>query len=227
LGAATIGAPAPTTERLVEHDAKVVRPMGSVNSGTAMLLDDFLPEWEFREQHSRRVSASTHEVRTALLTTTAGDLPFSGLMLALRLAPAALLARRWPGRPSRPLLDGFIDLGFVELARTDAEIVLGAVGQFWRLREEMVPLSTSDDFVRFDEPGFAKGAINFRVTDEGDSVLLSTETRVKTTDAGALRSFRPYWVPVRAVGGLMRIEMLSAVARKAGVISRRAGRGAT
>ncbi len=157
--------------------------MGSVNSGTAMLLDDFLPEWEFREQHGHRINASMHEVRTALLTTTARDLPFGGLMLALRLAPAALLARRWPGRPNLPLLDGFVELGFVELARTDVEIVLGAVGAFWRLREELLPLSTSDDFVQFDEPGFAKGAINFRVSAEGDGVLLSTETRVKTTDS--------------------------------------------
>ena len=148
-------------------------------------------------------------------------------MLALRLAPAALLARRWPGRPNLPLLDGFVELGFVELARTDVEIVLGAVGAFWRLREELLPLSTSDDFVQFDEPGFAKEAINFRVSAEGDGVLLSTETRVKTTDARAVRSFRPYWVPVRAFGGLMRIEMLSAVARRASVNRRRAGRDST
>lgn len=189
--------------------------MGSVHSGTAMLLDDFLPEWEFREQHDRRVSASALQVRAALLTTTFRDLPFSGVMMAIRLAPAALAARRWPGRPDQLLLDSFVDFGFVELANTDGEIVLGAIGQFWRVRQEMVPLSTRQDFVEFDEPGFAKGAINFRLTHEGDGTRLSTETRVKTTDARAHRSFRPYWVPVRAVGGVIRLELLHAIARRA------------
>lgn len=188
--------------------------MGTVGRETELLIDEFLPDWEFREQHSRRIDAPADRVRAALLGLTVSDLPFSGFMLGLRLLPSYLAARRRPGRLDLPLIERFVTFGFVELANTDQELVLGVAGQFWRLREEMVPLSSVEAFIVFDEPGFAKGAINFRITDDGDSVLLSTETRVHATDERARRSFSPYWVPVRAVGGLMRREMLWAVARR-------------
>jgi hypothetical protein len=90
---------------------------------------------------------------------------------------------------------------------------VGAVGQFWRIREQLEPVANAEAFEMFDQPGFAKGAMNFRVIEERASVTLTTETRVFATDDRALRSFRPYWVPVRAIGGLMRREMLTAIAR--------------
>lgn len=188
--------------------------MGTVGSETELLIDEFLPEWEFREQHSRRIDAPADQVRQALLGLTLRDLPFSGFMLGLRHLPSYLAARKRPGRLDLPLIERFVGFGFVELANTEHELVLGVAGQFWRVREDMVLLSSAEAFVRFDEPGFAKGAINFCITDDGDSVLLSTETRVHATDEQARRSFRPYWVPVRAIGGLMRSEMLWAVARR-------------
>ena len=187
----------------------------TVNSRTEHLLDEFLPDWDFRELHSRRIGASSSKVRAALFTIAPKDVPLSTAMLSLRLAPAALAARRRPPSVRKPVMDVFVELGFIELANTESEVVLGAVGQFWRFREELVSLSTADSFTRFEDPGFAKGAINFRIVDEGGSTLLSTETRVQVTDNRARRSFRPYWVPVRAIGGLMRSEMLRAVARKA------------
>ncbi len=193
--------------------------MGTVDTETH-LLDEFLPNWDFREQHSRLIAASSEQVRSALFAITAWDLPFSSLMLGLRLAPVALLARKRPPSLGRPVMDLFIELGFVELARTEHEMVLGTVGQFWRFREELLPLSSAEMFTRFEEPGFAKGAINFRIEDEGRTALLSTETRVQATDDQARRSFRPYWVPVRAIGGLMRSEMLRAVSRRAKGTSR-------
>ena len=194
---------------------KVVVAMDTVNSRTETLLDQFLQDWDFREYHSRRIEAPAHRVRAALLAITPRDLPFSSLMLALRLAPAALMARRRPPALGRPLLDHFHELGFVELANTESEIVLGAVGQFWRFREELVPLSSAENFTSFDTPGFAKGAMNIQIVDEGDTTVLSTETRVHATDDRARRSFRPFWIPVRAIGGVMRLEMLRAVARRA------------
>ena len=194
--------------------------MRTVETRPALLLYDFLPNWDVREQHSRRIGASPGQVRTALLQITARHLPFGSLMLALRFVPA-VMARTWPFGFDRSVMELFVDLGFVELANTEHEIVLGTVGRFWRFREELRALSSPDDFNRFEEPGFAKGAINFRVEDEGGAALLSTETRVEATDDRARRLFEPYWIPVRAVGGLMRSEMLRAVERRA------TGEGAT
>ncbi|HLX87041.1 MAG TPA: hypothetical protein VKR22_01065 [Acidimicrobiales bacterium] len=184
-------------------------------SGTVSLLDRHLPAWHFREVHERRIDASPERVWDALLVLTPRATPFGGSMLALRLAPAALAARRWPLPPNRKWLDLFVEFGFVELGRSDSEVALGAVGRFWRPIERLEPLPDAAAFDTFDEPGFAKGAMNFHVAGDAGSVTLTTETRVVGTDDRARRSFRPYWVPVRAIGGLMRREMLAAVARRA------------
>jgi hypothetical protein len=182
-------------------------------TGSSGLLDRYLPDWQFREVHSRGIEAPGHRVSEALLSFTPRDTPLSGALMALRLAPAALAARHRPLPPARPWIRLLVESGFVELGRTDDELVLGAVGQFWRVRERLEPVADADAFAAFDRPGFAKGAINFRVSPEAGFVTLLTETRVITTDDRALRSFRPYWVPVRAIGGLMRREVLAAIAR--------------
>lgn len=116
---------------------------------------------------------------------------------------------------ARPWMEQFRDLGFVELGRTETEVAFGAVGKFWRIREELERVPDAPSFAAFDHPGFAKGAMDFRVDGQGETVTLSTETRVWTTDALALRRFRPYWVPVRVFGGLMRRELLRSVAKRA------------
>jgi hypothetical protein len=190
--------------------------MNGVAVDSDRLIDQVLPAWDFREVHDRTIEASAEDVMAALRAVTPAELPFSGLMLAARLAPAALAARRWPIVWSRSWLNLLIDFGFTELGNSDDEVVVGAVGQFWRVRETTVPLAGRDAFIAFDEPRYAKGVMNFRVVkDGGGSVRLSTETRVLATDEQARRAFRPYWIPVRAVGGLMRREMLGAVARSA------------
>jgi hypothetical protein len=188
-------------------------------NGTAtrsdQLIDEFLPDWDFREEHSRRIAAPTSHVRAALLAITPRELPLSGVMMALRLAPAAIVARRWPRGLDRSWIELLLEFGFVELATRDDEIVFGAVGKFWRLREETVPLADAEAFVQFEEPGFVKGAMNFCLAEQGGATRLTTETRVHATNNGALWAFRPYWIPVRVIGGLMRQEMLRAVARRA------------
>jgi hypothetical protein len=179
------------------------------------LLDRRLPHWHFREIHRRRVAASPREALEIALALRVGDLPLGAALMAVRMAPGALTSRRRVPDRSRPLFESFLGLGFVELARGDEEIALGAVGKFWRLNERPEPLADAAAFERFGEPGFAKGAIDLRATPAPAGCELVTETRVWATDERARRAFRPYWVPVRAAGGLMRRELLRAVARRA------------
>jgi hypothetical protein len=72
------------------------------------------------------------------------------------------------------------------------------------------------DFRTFDEPGWAKAAWNFRVEPApAGGATLSTETRVRCTDARSRRTFRRYWWIVRPFSGLIRIELLRAIRREA------------
>jgi hypothetical protein len=204
----------PAARKTLARHPKAVMSMRNVATDSDQLIDGFLPDWDFREEHSCRIDAPPSQVRAALLGITPRELPLGSLMMALRLAPAAIVARRWPRGLDRPWIELLLEFGFVGLADRDGEIVFGAVGKFWRLREEAVPLADAAAFVRFKEPGFAKGALNFWIADEGGTTRLTTETRVQATDKAAHRSFLPYWIPVRAIGGLMRREILRAVARR-------------
>ena len=50
--------------------------------------------------------------------------------------------------------------------------------------------SAREDFLAFDEPGYAKAGLNFCVLPDGNGSHITTETRVIGTDAEATRKFR-------------------------------------
>jgi hypothetical protein len=104
----------------------------------------------------------------------------------------------------------------VVLARDPDEIVIGGIGRFWRTRAGgLVRLAGPEQFARFDEPGFAKTAVNFRMARTDSGTLLSTETRILTTDEQARRAFGRYWTIIRPGSGLVRRDILAAAAAKA------------
>jgi hypothetical protein len=88
------------------------------------------------------------------------------------------------------------------------ELVLGTIGQPWRLRGGNNPRG---DFAALDRPGYAKLAIDWRLEDG----VLSTETRVFLTDEESRRKFRRYWLLIRPWSGLIRRMWLRAIARRA------------
>jgi hypothetical protein len=115
------------------------------------------------------------------------------------------------------VLDAFLDVGFVLLGeRPSAEIAVGAVGRFWRLAgNEPVAVATSEDFVAFTEPGYAKAAIAFLVRPERGGSRVVTETRVVGTSPDATRAFLRYWRAIRLGSGAIRRSWLAAIRRRA------------
>lgn len=106
--------------------------------------------------------------------------------------------------------------GFREL-RVDPPHVLvaGAALQPWRLvRGEVADVRDIAGFCAFSEPGYVLAAISFELEPVDDRTLLSTETRVQPIDARAARAFTHYWLAIRVGSGLIRREMLRAVARR-------------
>jgi hypothetical protein len=95
------------------------------------------------------------------------------------------------------------------------ELVLGAVGAFWRLSGGVCAI----DATTFREPqpaGTARAAWNFHlVRRPGGACILSTETRVRCADAASRRRFRIYWLVVRPGSGLIRRLMLRSIRRAA------------
>ena len=163
-------------------------------------LDRVFPEWHFRERHATRVDASPERVFAAVRQVTLAEMGVFRVLARLR-------GIRVP-----------VDRPVVELATSGAawsvladepgsELVLGAVGQPWRLRGGDRP---AGDFATFGRPGYVKMAINWQL----DGIALSTETRVLATDEGSRRAFHRYWLVIRPFSGLIRRVWLRAAKRR-------------
>ena len=93
-------------------------------------------------------------------------------------------------------------------------LVLGIVGRFWTPRGDLQRVAP-EDWVPFDEPGFAKAAWGFSLEalPEG-GCRLATETRVWCTDPASRRRFLRYWRIVGPFSGWIRREILRLVRRQ-------------
>jgi hypothetical protein len=181
-------------------------------------LDALLPRYGFSERHARVIRREPRAVYDAFTALTLGELPVSRRLFAVRSLPARLVGRR--GLPSRlnvPLLEQFLDLGFVLLVDVPGEeLAAGVIGQMWRRGGRTVIPSDGEAFVAFAEPGFVKVALTFRFIDQADGTTLAeTETRVAATDPTARRGFGRYWWLIRGFSGLIRRDWLRATARRA------------
>jgi hypothetical protein len=178
-----------------------------------VLIDDALPRFDAVERHSTLVRAPRRRVYAALHTADLGGASLIRLLLWLRSLPGR---RRAPARAADPArarppftLSVLLEHGFVLLADVpDEEVVVGAVGRFWTAKGERYSIDAAR-FRDFDRPGTAIAAWNFSLSDAGaDMTRVSTETRVRCTDAGSRRRFRAYWLVVRPFSGLIRRLML-------------------
>jgi hypothetical protein len=176
----------------------------------AMLIDDFLPDYDVRKQHRITVNAPVDRVYAAVRRLDISGAKLSMLLFRLRGIPAGL------STPSCFTLDDFLRMRFILLGeRPNEELLLGVAGRFWTPTGELLRLD-AEDFREFAEPGYAKAAWNFTLREQPDaSVLLGTETRVYCTDAAGRRRFRFYWLFIGAFSGLIRLEVLRAIKRKA------------
>ncbi len=173
-----------------------------------MLIDDFMPRYDFSEKHEVNIRASAEKVYAALNSIDLSDSWIIGGLLTLRG-----LGRRSPKTLTlRDMTkDGFAVLG----EKPDEEILLGLAGKFWTLSSCMQNINTSN-FREFEAKGYAKAAWNFALTDTGkEEILLGTETRVKCSDEESLTSFRFYWRFIQPFSGLIRQEMLRLIKQKA------------
>lgn len=175
-----------------------------------MLIDQLLPHWHFREHHRRATTAAPGDLLAAVDLVTWADVPVMRNLMRVRSAGGLRLS------PNRPILEDMTRIGFTALARTDREIVVGAIGRPWSPgggapREWAAATDPGGVFTDFTTPGWAKMIFSFHAS-AGD---LTTETRVLLTDDRSRRPFMGYWIVIRPFSGLIRRRWLTAIARRA------------
>src|SRR5256886_16658820 len=159
-------------------------------------LDEFLPAYDVRERHERRVTGTPElAVAAALGTPVAPD----GLVRTL------FRLRGLPGGGS--VLGALRAIGFKPLVGEPTCLVLGAAGRPWSPRSRLTA---------FDKAGAGQVRMVFDITAtpaaDGMSVL-ATETRVAAMDPGARRALRRYWLAVGPFSALIRRRWLAAAGR--------------
>lgn len=181
-----------------------------------MILDEFVPEFSFSEQHSIRIKAPPEHIFEVLSSLTPAHVPLSGFLMSIRALPSFFLRGEHYGKlDHHPFLRQPSRLGFILLAeKPEKEIVLGVVGRFWKPSGGICrELEGPTDFVNFHRPGYVKVGWNFLLEEQDSSCTLRTETRIAPTDSGARWKFGLYWAIVRPGSGLIRRAILKTVKR--------------
>jgi hypothetical protein len=184
------------------------------------VLDQLVPSFQAVERHSTTIAASPDQVWAALSQITTGELGVFRVLMGVRALPGRLV-RSPPARfdADEPLLGWAVRFGFTILGEeVRRELVVGAIGQPWRLAGGRgMAVAGGHDFAAFDQPGFAKVAVNFRLDPiaGGRATRLSTETRVACTDPSSARRFGRYWRLIRPGSGAIRRSWLTAIKRRA------------
>ena len=187
-------------------------------------LDEFLPNHESGNRTSIHLAAHPDATWEALHATTFGECRLTLGLLAARALPRWLRRRSTYARERLalardiPILETMRRRRFIQLAEEQGrEIVLGIVGQFWKADGGIdAEIGTAEEFLEFEEPGFVKSVVSFRVEAEGVGSRLSTETRNRATDPKISRTFGRYWRLIGWGSKLIRWDILLAVRRRAG-----------
>lgn len=175
------------------------------------LLDDIMPEYQFSERHSQRIHARPGQVMLAIRQTTLGDLKSYATLMRIR---GAALRRpyRDPGNSQQERVLDALSAGFISLAASDHEIVMGAIGKARSPRPDVRDLP---EFAAYQQEG-VKLAFNLYVEDAGDGwSTVCTETRVVALDEYSRRIMGRYWRLIVPGSGLLRRQWLNGIKKRA------------
>ena len=173
-----------------------------------MLIDEFLPEFDFEERHSIKIDAAEEIVIAAVKEADFSESWLIRWLFRLR------------GLPTKNLTLGEMrKLRFETLGENNREILLGLAGRFWTPNGDLKKIDATN-FREFNDAGSAKAVWNFTLDEVGGETKLTTETRIKCLDADSRKSFGFYWAFIRPFSGLIRMEMLKTIKYKADQIGR-------
>jgi hypothetical protein len=185
-----------------------------------LLLNKYLPAYDFNEVHSVTIHASLEKTFAAIKELTPSELsPWVYRLLSIRELPARLIGKQsqqaWNGKP---FLEQLYDDDFIPLEEAlNREIVFGMIGQFWKLTGGESPqIASPQEFLVFDHPDYAKVGANLAVIDlENGTTQCTTETRIHATNPATRKKFAFYWQIISMGSGFIRVLWLNAIKRNA------------
>lgn len=160
---------------------------------TTRLIEQFMPQADYRERHETIVRAPADVVFDVAQHFDLQSIPLVRAIFWLR---AVVLGAQRPtaGLFASGLVAETKQLGWGELALDPGrELVMGATAQPWKADVTFTAVP-ADRFLDFAEPDLVKIVWTLEAESLGPALTrFRTETRVLATDAAARRKFRRYW----------------------------------
>jgi hypothetical protein len=185
-------------------------------TGPHQRLDEFLPDYQFREYHEAVARAPIERVIEAARRVSFADMPAAVFLLWVRHMAAGQVEAMPLDR--RPILEMMAHpgTGFLPLDVSDPrEVVFGMAGKPWS-NEPPPRVSTPEEFRAFRAPGQIRVAFDIRLVEERPGVVrVSTETRILGNDPGASRVFARYWRVIYPGSAIIRRVWLDAIVARA------------
>ncbi|MBH5316414.1 hypothetical protein I6N90_01165 [Paenibacillus sp. GSMTC-2017] len=183
-----------------------------------MLLDRYLPNYQFYEKHQIEVYAEREEVFRAILNMKEADIFILRLLFRIRTIPAWLIGKSRMEENSGTFIKGMLKNGFVMLEEiVGQEFIVGAVGAFWKpVGNKPILVKSAEEFITLNDPSLAKAVMNFQLQlQPNGKLILLTETRIQTNSKTTWLKFYFYWLLIYPGSALIRHMLLRAIKAKA------------
>jgi hypothetical protein len=191
-----------------------------------MLLDKYLPKYDFTEIHTIKVKASPEVAYKAIKDTTLEELSsFVRWLFWLRELPEKMVGRNTNPMTSKgPMLGEMEQNGFTIIEEQPPRedvfglIVPGKIGRVWDKSSGYGrQVANAEEFLAFKDPRYLLVVANLMVEDSDvpGVVTVYTESRTMALSEKSRKSFRPYWAFIRPWSGLIRKLWLKAIKRRA------------
>jgi hypothetical protein len=158
-----------------------------------MLIDEFLPEYNFSKKHSVIIRASAEKIFNVLKNSDFNSVLIKVLLIlrGIKLENLSLTAAE---------KSYFTLLG----EENEKEILFGIIGKFWKWKGGLFKIQ-KEEFGDFSLTGFAKAVWDFSASPTGSGeTTFATETRIQCIGDAAKRWFSIYWFLIEPFSGLIR-----------------------
>lgn len=183
-------------------------------------LDRLMPVFDHQERHTRHCNAPPAAVWEALHTLTMDELLMSKVLIGVRTAIGGSRSSQESTEDQPLAIEGFAPK--VCLQDRPREVVMCDIATYTSptpRRPDSVPRGDMLAFLTFEEAGWSKSLMSFRLDPSPGGTTITTETRVRSTDRRTRLAFRLYWTVIRLGSGLVRRDILAAACRRAELVT--------
>jgi hypothetical protein len=169
-----------------------------------MLIDKYLPEYQFQEFHSIKLYGFFEGIFQTMLQTDLGNNALIKMLFKIRgMGTNTYSIERLPG------------MGFIKLQEEPGqEIIFGRITDSPTFSTCFAGMS-SIEFIHRSGPSDIKAVISFKLQQINNAQhIISTETRVWCGSKALKSKFRLYWLFVKPFSQLIRKSMLRQMRRE-------------